>query len=43
MVEQLQGPFEKFKDWRQCAAVMPLCLPLSKVQFETKITVSPEI
>jgi len=23
MVEQLQGPFEKFVDWRQCAAVMP--------------------
>jgi len=22
MVEQLRGPFEKFVDWRQCAAVM---------------------
>jgi hypothetical protein len=22
MEEQLRGPFEKFVDWRQCAAVM---------------------
>jgi len=22
MAEQLRGPFEKFLDWRQCAAVM---------------------
>jgi hypothetical protein len=22
MVEQLRGPFEKFVEWRQCAAVM---------------------
>jgi hypothetical protein len=22
MVEQLRGPFEKFVDWRQCAAVV---------------------
>jgi len=22
-MEQLRGPFEKFVDWRQCAAVMP--------------------
>jgi hypothetical protein len=22
MAEQLRGPFEKFVDWRQCAAVM---------------------
>jgi hypothetical protein len=22
MAEQLEGPFEKFMDWRQCAAVM---------------------
>jgi hypothetical protein len=23
MEEQLREPFEKFVDWRQCAAVMP--------------------
>jgi len=28
MAEQLRGPFEKFVDWRQCATVMLLCLPL---------------
>jgi len=28
VAEQLRGPFEKFVDWWQCAAVMLLCLPL---------------
>jgi hypothetical protein len=28
MAEQLRGPFEKFLDWRQCAAVMLFYLPL---------------
>jgi hypothetical protein len=28
MVEQLQGPFEKFIDWWQFATVMLLCPPL---------------
>jgi len=27
MAEQLRGPFEKLVYWRQCAAVMLLCLP----------------
>jgi len=27
-VEQLQGPFEKFVDWRQCITAMLFCLPL---------------
>jgi hypothetical protein len=26
----VREPFEKFVDWRQCAAVMLLCLPLHK-------------
>jgi len=27
MAEQLRQPFEEFMDWRQCTAVMLLCLP----------------
>jgi hypothetical protein len=28
MAKQLRGPLEKFVDFRQCAAVVLLCLPL---------------
>jgi hypothetical protein len=27
-IVEVRGPFEKFVDWQQCAAVMLLCLPL---------------
>jgi exosortase/archaeosortase len=38
-------PFEKFVDWRQCAAVTLLCLPLHNSgalrQFQTALVVAP--
>jgi hypothetical protein len=37
---KLRGPLEKFVDWRQCAAVMLLCLPLRDEDYATT-TLSP--
>jgi hypothetical protein len=40
MVEPLGGPFEKFVDWRQCAAVMPPSVASPRT-FETTLVYNP--
>jgi hypothetical protein len=38
----VRGPFENFVDWRQCATVMLLCLPLHKSSaLQTALVVAP--